>query len=46
MGKTYADIYRVLGKEENISVASEVRSTDFIQIFMERITRLSVSLLD
>ena len=44
MGKTYADLYRVLGKEENINVALDVRSTDFIQIFIERINRLSLEL--
>lgn len=46
MGKTYADVYRILGKEENINVASKVRSDEFIQIFLERINRLSMALLD
>lgn len=46
MGKTYADIYRVLGKDRNLKVASNVRSKDFIQIFIERMKRLSRALPD
>lgn len=41
MGKTFADFYRTLGKEENLWIASEVKPKDLIQIFVERIAKLS-----
>lgn len=46
MGKTYADFYRILGKEENINVALQVKSDEFIQIFIERINQLSMALIE
>ena len=45
-GKTFADFYQLLGKEENMKVASNVRAEDFITFFMERMTHLSNSFKD
>jgi purine nucleosidase len=41
MGNTFADFYRMTGKPANMQVAMDVRSGDFIQLFLERMERLS-----
>ncbi len=41
MGKTFADFYRMTGKPANMKVALEVRAGDFMELFLERMERLS-----
>lgn len=41
MGKTFADFYRMTGKPANMRVAMEVRAGDFMELFLERMERLS-----
>lgn len=42
-GKTFADFYKMNRKPANMKVALGVRARDFIELFLERITRLSKS---
>jgi len=44
MGKTYADFYRLLGKEPNMRVALDVRPRQFLDYFVERMEWLAGSL--
>jgi purine nucleosidase len=44
MGKTYADFYRLLGKEPNMQVALDVRPRQFLDYFVERMEWLAGSL--
>jgi purine nucleosidase len=41
MGKTFADFFGMTGKPANMKVALEVRSRDFIELFIERMKKLS-----
>jgi len=41
MGKTFADFYRMTGNPPNMKVALGVRGRDFIELFIERMERLS-----
>jgi purine nucleosidase len=41
MGKTFADFYRMTGKPANMRVALGVRARDFIELFLERMQKLS-----
>ena len=41
MGNTYADFYQMTGKPANMRVALDVRSGDFMQLFLERMEHLS-----
>jgi purine nucleosidase len=43
LGKTFADFYGLTGKEANMNVALEVRSREFIELFLERISELAVN---
>jgi purine nucleosidase len=45
MGKTFADFYNYYKKPANMKVALEVRSRDFIELFLERMENLTRSLL-
>jgi purine nucleosidase len=44
MGKTFADFYQMTGKPANMRVALGVRGRDFIELFLERMERLSRSI--
>ena len=44
MGKTFADVYHMTGKPANMRVAMQVRARDFIELFLERMARLSRAL--
>ncbi len=46
LGKTFADFYRMNGKPANMKVALGVRARDFLELFLERMTRLSKSGLE
>jgi purine nucleosidase len=46
MGNTFADFYKLTGKPANIKVALEVRPAEFIDLFLERIGRLSEALAE
>lgn len=41
MGKTFADFFHMTGKPANMKVALEVRARDFLELFLERMERLS-----
>ena len=41
MGKTFADFYRMTGKPANMKVALGVRQRAFIELFLERMEKLS-----
>lgn len=41
MGNTFADFYKMTKRPANMKVALGVRSRDFIELFMERVGRLS-----
>ncbi len=41
MGKTFADFYQMTGRPPNMQVALGVRARDFIELFLERMERLS-----
>ena len=41
MGKTFADFYKMTGKPANMRVALGVRGRDFIELFLERMEKLS-----
>jgi purine nucleosidase len=41
MGKTYADFYKMTGKPANMKVALGVRPREFIELFLERMKKLS-----
>jgi len=44
MGKTFADFYNYTNKPANMRVALGVRARDFIELFLERMERLSRSI--
>jgi purine nucleosidase len=44
MGKTYADFYKMTKKPANMKIALDVRAREFIELFLERIARLSLVL--
>ena len=44
MGKTFADFYQMGNHKANMQVALEVRARDFIQLFLDRMTKLSQGL--
>jgi purine nucleosidase len=44
MGKTFADFYKMTNKPANMKVALNVRPRDFMELFIERIGRLSKSI--
>ena len=46
MGKTFADFYGMTGVPANMKVALGVRAREFIDLFMERMERLSKSIQD
>jgi purine nucleosidase len=41
MGKTFADFYHMGNRKANMQVALDVRARDFIQLFLNRMTKLS-----
>jgi inosine-uridine nucleoside N-ribohydrolase len=43
MGNTFADFYRLTRQAPNMKVALGVRAADFIELFLERVARLSES---
>lgn len=43
MGKTYADFYKMLNRPANMRIALGVRPRDFIQLFLDRMEKLSRS---
>ncbi len=45
MGKTFADFYKMSKKPANMRVALGVRARDFIELFLERMEKLSTSIL-
>jgi len=45
-GKTFADFYMMTGKPANMKVALGVRARDFIDLFVERMKKLSESIQD
>jgi purine nucleosidase len=46
MGKTFADFYRLTKQPVNMKVALGVRARDFIELFLERVGKLSKSISD
>jgi purine nucleosidase len=46
MGKTFADFYHMTHKPVNMKVALDVRAEDFIELFLQRMERLSQSIPD
>jgi purine nucleosidase len=44
LGKTFADFYKLTGKPVNMRVALGVRSRDFIELFLDRMEKLSMKL--
>lgn len=44
MGKTFADFYNYQKKPANIRVALGVRPREFIELFLERMERLALSI--
>lgn len=44
MGNTFADFYKMTKKPANMKVALGVRARDFIELFLERMEKLSLSL--
>ncbi len=46
MGNTFADFYRMLGKEPNMQVALDVRPRQFLEHFLERMVWLAAALED
>jgi purine nucleosidase len=44
MGKTFADMYGSLQKPANMKVAMDVRGEDFIELFLQRMERLSLAI--
>ena len=46
MGNTFADIYNVTKKPVNMKVAMNVRSDEFIELFLQRVEKLSRSIID
>jgi purine nucleosidase len=44
MGKTYADFYKMTGKPANMRVALGVRPRAFIELFLERMEKLSADI--
>ena len=46
IGNTFADIYNVTKKPANMNVAMDVRSDDFVELFVERMENLSRSIPD
>jgi purine nucleosidase len=44
MGKTFADIYKATKQPANMKVALKVRPRDFVELFIERVGRLSKTL--
>jgi purine nucleosidase len=45
MGKTFADFYKMLNQPANMEVALAVRAQNFIQLFLNRMEKLSQSIL-
>jgi inosine-uridine nucleoside N-ribohydrolase len=43
MGKTFADFYNLSKKPANMQVAMDVRGEEFIELFLQRMERLSQS---
>jgi len=46
MGNTFADLMNVSKKSSNMKVALDVRGRDFIELFIERMESLSLSIQD
>ena len=44
MGKTFADIFNITKKPVNMKVAMDVRGTDFIELFVQRMESLAKSI--
>lgn len=44
MGKTFADFYHTAGKPANMKVALDVRSEEFVELFLQRMEALSNSI--
>jgi purine nucleosidase len=44
MGNTFADFYKLTGKPANMKVALGVRAREFVDLFLERLGRLSASI--
>ena len=44
MGKTMADFYKLTKQPANMKVALGVRARDFIELFVERVEKLSESI--
>jgi purine nucleosidase len=44
MGNTYADFYKMTRKPANMKIALGVRARDFIELFLERMEKLSLTL--
>jgi len=44
MGNTFADFYKLTGKPANMKVALGVRAREFVELFLERLGRLSASI--
>lgn len=46
MGKTFPDFYNITKKPANMKVALDVRGDDFVELFLQRMERLSQSIPD
>ena len=46
MGKTFADIFNVTKKPVNMKVAMDVRGTEFVELFLQRMETLARSITD
>jgi purine nucleosidase len=46
MGKTFADFYHVTQKPANMKIALDVRGDEFIELFLQRMEKLSLSIPD
>ena len=46
MGKTFADFYELTKQPANMKIALGVRARDFIELFLERVGKLSRSIPD
>jgi purine nucleosidase len=44
MGKTFADFYRMTNQHANMKIALKVRAREFIELFLERMEKLSESI--
>ena len=44
MGKTFADFFRMTSQPANMKIALNVRAREFIELFLERIEKLSMSI--